>query len=132
MGNGSTSVQAGAGVADSIAVRRRELLRRRLAEQGLAAAPQKTVAAPRNPDERFPLSEGQQRMWFVQQVDPAGTTLNICVGFTLHGPLDADRLRGAFARVVATHDILRTTYHADPTRTAYQTVAATARVELPV
>ncbi len=83
---------------------RKQLLRKRLQEAGLATAP----AAPRRaPGE---LSAAQRRMWFVQTLDPADTTLNICVAYRLTGELDAVRLRAAFTSFVARHDILRTTY----------------------
>ncbi|MCX5043513.1 amino acid adenylation domain-containing protein [Aldersonia sp. NBC_00410] len=112
--------------------RKRALLRRRLAEQGLAAGAPATAAPPRDPAHRYPLSAGQRRMWFLQQVDPAGTTLNICVGFTIEGPLDPDRMRRALGRVVATHDVLRTTYHADEAGEPHQTVAGSAAPDFAV
>ena len=56
---------------------------------------------------------------------PTGTTLNICVAYTIEGDLDADRLRDALATVHARHDILRTTYHADADGEPYLTIAET-------
>ncbi len=96
----------------SVQDRRRELLRKRIAESGLAAAestPQPRLSAGQS----YPLSAGQRRMWFLQTMDPDDPTLNICVGYELHGALDADRLNRAFNDVVARHIILRTTYGSD-------------------
>ncbi|WP_068272670.1 non-ribosomal peptide synthetase [Aldersonia kunmingensis] len=118
--------------AGSLEDRKRALLRRRLAEQGLAASTQVTMAPPRDAAQRYPLSDGQRRMWFVQQIEPAGTTLNICVGFVLEGPLDPDRLQRALGRVAATHDVLRTTYRADEAGEPYQSVADDAAPEFAV
>ncbi|MFE6862851.1 amino acid adenylation domain-containing protein [Nocardia sp. NPDC057668] len=108
--------------------RRRALLRRRLAENGLAedgsgAPPPRTAAG-----ERRPLSAGQRRMWFLQTRDPLDTTLNICVAYRLSGELDADRLHAAFTAVAARHDILRTTYGVDADGEPFQVFTDTAEV----
>ncbi|WP_236723115.1 condensation domain-containing protein, partial [Mycobacterium avium] len=60
--------------------------------------------------ERYRLSPGQRRMWFLQAMDTSDVTLNICVAYRLTGALDEARLRAAFNQVVARHAILRTTY----------------------
>lgn len=59
-------------------------------------------------------------MWFVQALDASDTTLNICVAYRLSGPLDAHRLRVAFAQVASRHAILRTTYGVDAAGEPYQ------------
>ncbi|WP_077103551.1 non-ribosomal peptide synthetase [Mycobacterium terramassiliense] len=83
---------------------RLELLRRRLAERGLAAA---EYPRPASDDE---LSHGQARMWFVQSADPSGALLNVCVSYRISGELDPARLRDAVNAVSRRHRILRTTY----------------------
>lgn len=88
---------------------RLELLRRRLAERGLAA----DSAEPATEPAHATMSDGQRRMWFVQALDPEGTVANISVSYRLTGPLDADRLRAALAAVGARHPLLRTTYAVD-------------------
>ena len=108
--------------AKTLQQRRRELLRRRIAESGLAAeqsAETRTVV----PGERYPLSAGQRRMWFLQTMDPTDSTLNICVGYRLTGDLDEARLRAAFADVIARHAVLRTTYGVDSEGEPYQIFA---------
>ena len=87
---------------------RLELVRRRLAERGLATAEPVRRSGVRA-GERHALSTGQRRMWFLQTLDPADSTLNICIAYRLTGDIDAARLRGAFDRVVSRHAILRTT-----------------------
>ncbi|EUA87677.1 condensation domain protein [Mycobacterium ulcerans str. Harvey] len=62
------------------------------------------------PGERYRLSDGQRRMWFLQTMDPDDVTLNICVAYRLTGLVDEDRLHTAVNDVVARHAILRTTY----------------------
>ncbi|MGB9305734.1 MAG: amino acid adenylation domain-containing protein [Mycobacterium sp.] len=97
--------------------RRRELLRRRIAESGVAAD---ESAASSCPGERYQLSAGQRRMWFLQAMDTADVTLNICVSYRLTGVLDEARLRAAFGDVVARHAILRTCYGVDSEGEPYQ------------
>lgn len=85
---------------------RLELMRRKLAERGLAA----TLAEPAA---ETGLSDGQRRMWFVQAFDPTGVLLNISLSYRLTGTLDADRLHTALDAVGRRHPLLRTTYTAD-------------------
>lgn len=101
--------------------RRRELLRRRIAESGLAteeSAQQSRVRA----GGRYQLSSGQRRMWFLQTKDPSDASLNICVAYRLTGGLDGARLRRAFNDTAARHAILRTTYGVDHEGEPYQVV----------
>ncbi|HLR98859.1 MAG TPA: condensation domain-containing protein, partial [Mycolicibacillus parakoreensis] len=93
---------------------RLELLRRRLAERGLATAAPAAESAGTTLT-RPTMSDGQRRMWFVQALDPDGTVANISVSYRLTGPLDAARLREALAAVAARHPVLRTVYVVDDT-----------------
>ncbi|OBF81041.1 non-ribosomal peptide synthetase [Mycobacterium sp. 852002-51163_SCH5372311] len=105
--------------AKTLQERRRELLRRRVAESGLAAGGR--IAQPRVcAGERYPLSAGQRRMWFLQTMDPTDSTLNICVAYRLTGALDEARLHSAFQQVAGRHAILRTGYGVDSEGEPYQ------------
>ncbi|TDZ42649.1 non-ribosomal peptide synthetase [Mycobacteroides franklinii] len=102
--------------------RRRELLRRRLADSGVAAQP--ADQAPRvQAGERRELAPGQRRMWFMQTKDPADTSLNVCLAHRMRGALDEVRLRDALATVIRRHDVLRTTYGVDAAGEPYQVFA---------
>ncbi|MFD1152379.1 condensation domain-containing protein, partial [Saccharothrix hoggarensis] len=57
-----------------------------------------------------PMSFAQQRLWFVQELDPASTAYNLGEVFRLSGPLDLDRLAVAVAGLVARHESLRTRF----------------------
>ncbi|MFF3225028.1 amino acid adenylation domain-containing protein [Nocardia suismassiliense] len=111
-------------MSDEILARRKQLLQQRLRERALATTP--TAESARRAGEPGPLSPAQQRMWFVQTVEPDDTTLNVCVGYRLDGPLDVARLRTAFDTVVARHEILRTTYHVGADGIPYQVSHAVA------
>lgn len=67
------------------------------------------LAAHPRPD-RLPLSAGQARLWFINQLDPTDGSYNIPVVLRLRGRLDAVALRHAVNDVVARHEVLRTIY----------------------
>ncbi|MEM7028220.1 MAG: amino acid adenylation domain-containing protein [Chloroflexota bacterium] len=59
-----------------------------------------------------PASDAQQRMWFLQQLDPDQDTYNMPVIFELTGPLDTIALEKSMQHLVDRHEILRTTFEA--------------------
>ncbi|ORA39958.1 non-ribosomal peptide synthetase [Mycobacterium aquaticum] len=89
---------------------RLELMRRKLAERGLASA---VVDAERAAVDPGALTDGQRRMWFVQGFDPSGVLLNVCLSYRLTGQIDAGALHDAVNAVAQRHPILRTTFAAD-------------------
>ena len=64
--------------------------------------------APRG--EPLPLSFAQERLWFLDQIDPGSPLYNVPSGRRLHGPLDAAALERALREVVRRHEVLRTTF----------------------
>jgi amino acid adenylation domain-containing protein len=59
----------------------------------------------------LPLSWAQQRLWFLDQLDPAaGAAYHIPAALRLRGTLDAVTLKRALDRIVARHENLRTTF----------------------
>ena len=85
---------------------RLQLLRRKLAERGLARTAAPVPAGTE-------LSDGQRRMWFVQSLDPGSGLLNVCVSYRLTGLVDNKRFHHAVDAVARRHPVLRTTYRAD-------------------
>jgi hypothetical protein len=55
-----------------------------------------------------PLSYPQQRMWFLEQLDPGSFTHNAVRAYRLRGVLDVEGLRRALRRLVERHATLRT------------------------
>ncbi|WP_415835611.1 amino acid adenylation domain-containing protein, partial [Corallococcus soli] len=58
----------------------------------------------------LPLSFPQERLWYLQQLDPANVAYNNTVNFRLTGPLDTKALQAALDELVKRHEVLRTTY----------------------
>ncbi|MEU2270206.1 condensation domain-containing protein [Streptomyces olindensis] len=61
-----------------------------------------------------PLSPQQEWLWeslrFMHPDEPGRTKSNVCLAYTLQGPVDADRLERALDTVRRRHDTLRTTF----------------------
>ncbi|WP_431877566.1 condensation domain-containing protein [Amycolatopsis sacchari] len=90
-----------------LAARKRELLRRRLAQAGLARTDQ---IPRRDREDDLPLSYAQSRMWFLQQLEPDSPAYNVCLAISLRGELDTAALHRSFQRLVDRHEVLRTRY----------------------
>jgi amino acid adenylation domain-containing protein len=73
---------------------------------GAAAAPLVPVERTGHP----PLSLAQQRLWFLDQLEPGNSLYNVPVALRLEGALDADALGAALREVVRRHESLRTTF----------------------
>jgi len=59
----------------------------------------------------LPLSWAQQRLWFIDQFDQAaGAAYHMPVGLRLSGTLDRAALKATLDRIVARHEVLRTTF----------------------
>ncbi|MGI4936809.1 MAG: amino acid adenylation domain-containing protein, partial [Janthinobacterium lividum] len=58
----------------------------------------------------LPLSFAQQRLWFLDRLEPHGVTYNMAGGLRLSGKLDAVALEAAINTVVQRHDMLRTVF----------------------
>jgi amino acid adenylation domain-containing protein len=57
-----------------------------------------------------PVTPAQERMWYIEGLDPTFTGYNLPSAHLLVGPLDAGRLAAALAAVVANQPSLRTTF----------------------
>ncbi|HXQ71610.1 MAG TPA: amino acid adenylation domain-containing protein, partial [Pyrinomonadaceae bacterium] len=63
-----------------------------------------------HPINEYPLSKGQQALWFLYQVAPASATYNIASAAKIDARLNVEALRQAFQMLVAEHPVLRTTF----------------------
>ena len=66
---------------------------------------------PRN--ENPPLSFGQRRLWFLNQLQPGSSAYNISNAIQLDGALDAGLLERCLTELARRHEVLRTTFAAE-------------------
>src|SRR5690349_17426820 len=52
----------------------------------------------------------EQRLWFLDQLQPGSTAYNISVAVRLNGPLNLSALERSFNRIIERHETLRTTF----------------------
>ncbi|MET8131786.1 MupA/Atu3671 family FMN-dependent luciferase-like monooxygenase [Streptomyces sp. NPDC005251] len=80
------------GSADDRRARLAERLKRRISER------------------HHPLSYPQQRLWFLDQLDPGSAVYVVPLIYRISGPLDVAAMEHALGRIVRRHHVLRTVY----------------------
>ena len=88
-----------------------ELLAYLLEEEGIEAPSSQTIF-PRENTEELPLSFSQQRLWFLNQLDPASACYNEPTAVRLVGRLNVAVLERCVNEVVRRHEILRAVFTA--------------------
>src|SRR6185369_2479661 len=81
------------------------LLARKKREEPATRSP---VAISRTSD-HFPLSFAQQRLWFLNELQPDSAVYNLGGGVRMEGPLSVTALERALDEIVRRHESLRTT-----------------------
>ncbi|HEX5871728.1 MAG TPA: amino acid adenylation domain-containing protein, partial [Longimicrobium sp.] len=97
-------------------------------EAGRPALPA-IVPVPR--DQAPPLSFGQERLWFLDRVEPGKAAYNVAAAARLSGPLDVPVLERALGEIVRRHETLRTTFQ-ERGGSAVQIIAPFTGFTLPV
>jgi amino acid adenylation domain-containing protein len=78
--------------------------------RGEYADTSQTETIPRRPEGSNPLSFAQQRLWFLDQLEPNSPLYNLPHGVRLSGALDIPALERGFNALVERHEILRITF----------------------
>ncbi|OCJ62938.1 non-ribosomal peptide synthetase [Agrobacterium tumefaciens] len=89
---------------------RRRLIEQRLAERGYQSALDSVIPGREEGNVDRPLSFAQQRLWFMQQLEPDNTAYNMRSILRFRGKLDRTALEEALANVVKRHEPLRTRF----------------------
>jgi amino acid adenylation domain-containing protein len=121
-----------ASAAESLSARQRRLLELMQRERRQAAPAAGAPAIPRRPPGAEPvLSFGQQRLWFLEQLQPGSAAYHVPGAVRIRGALDVPVLARCLAEVARRHEILRTGFvvrDGEPV----PAIAAEPRLALPV
>ena len=74
------------------------------------AAHKAEVLAHLRSETEFPLTFGQERLWFLDQLEPGSAFYNMPLSYRLRGPLNPEALEKSFNEVINRHAVLRTTF----------------------
>jgi hypothetical protein len=88
----------------------RKLLELKLKGQNIDILQLPITRENRSKAQRFPLSFGQERLWFIQQLEPHNTAYNLIRAAKLEGNLDKQALEKSIDEIIRRHEILRTIF----------------------
>jgi amino acid adenylation domain-containing protein len=94
----------------------------------------RVIAPPLVPvsrEQALPLSHAQERLWFLDQLEPGNAMYNIPGAVRLKGRLDVAALEQTFNEVVRRHESLRTTFVAVNGQPV-QVIATASQLQMPV
>ncbi|HYO14949.1 MAG TPA: amino acid adenylation domain-containing protein [Thermoanaerobaculia bacterium] len=94
-------------------------------EEAIARSPLREHGGP------FPLSFAQQRLWFIDRLDPGDTSYNVPDALRLRGRLEVPVLARALSEIVRRHEALRTVFEVAEGRPV-QRIVPPAPVEIPL
>lgn len=89
---------------------KRELLEYLLEAEGIELSRLRRSIGRRASHTPPPLSFSQERLWFLDQLEPGGTPYNILQSLRIEGLLNVAALKRSVNEVVTRHEILRTTF----------------------
>lgn len=85
-----------------------------VAVQKTMAAPSASLATTESAGADYPLSIGQQALWFLHQLAPSSAAYNIAAAVRFKAGVDVDALRGALRVLADRHSALRTIFVSQP------------------
>ncbi len=85
---------------------------------------------PRNPEEKYPLSRAQERIWFLAKLYPDSALYNIPIAINItSGEIDPHRLNEVINLIIRENEIFRTTFHENEGQ-VYQQVHSELKIEV--
>src|ERR1051325_9104463 len=112
--------------------KKRALFELLLEEKRKSKKPRAATVIPVRPDgDCAPLSFSQQRMWFLDRLEPESASYNLAFPVRLRGRLDTGALEASLNEMVSRHAILRTNFNLVADRPV-QFICAKRPLALPV
>jgi amino acid adenylation domain-containing protein len=108
-----------------------ELFEYLLEEEGIEAHAQLTPITRRAKDDQPALSFAQQRLWFLNQLNPESAAYNMTGAVWFDGHLDVAALERSFNEIVRRHEVLRANFH-DDGGAPVQSIAPSLTLSLPL
>src|SRR6266404_9257084 len=90
--------------------KKRELLWHQLLQQGLVEAARPQSIPRRQESEYSELSFAQQRVWFLQMMEPSNRAYIFPLAMRIRGPIDVAVLERSLSEVIRRHEVLRTEF----------------------
>src|SRR5437588_12846304 len=80
----------------------------------------------------FPASFAQQRLWFLQKLEPEQSAYNVPFAIRIKGKLRTSILERSLGELIRRHEMLRTSFDEDENGTPVQVVATAWQFALPI
>ncbi len=109
------------------------LLNQHLQRQVLQTAPKNSLMPLRDPNQPARLSFSQQRLWFLQQLEPSNNAYNEPSAWRLSGNLNVVALEQSLREILRRHEVMRTlivTQDGEPVQTVVPAVLSLPVVDL--
>jgi amino acid adenylation domain-containing protein len=79
----------------------------------------------------LPLSFGQERLWFLEQLEPEACRHNLVAAFAVNGRIDTAALECAFNEIIKRHESLRTVFRSTDGK-PHQEILAALTIDVPI
>jgi amino acid adenylation domain-containing protein len=111
---------------------KRALLEKRLQSRMNEVSVERTIGRRNSSENALPLSFAQQRLWFIDQLQPDSSAYNLPAALRLTGALKIDALERCLNEIIRRHEVLRTTFTLNSERQPLQVIAPELKHSLPV